>query len=105
MVIFKRVFLDRLFPREKREAKAEEFINLRLGGMSVLDYSLKFTKLFKYAFSLVSSPMDEMSHFLIGMSDDLVEECRSSMLHDNKNISPLMVHAQQVEETRLRKKE
>ena len=27
--IFKKAFLDRLFPREKREAKVVEFINLR----------------------------------------------------------------------------
>ena len=42
--IFRRAFLDRLYPREKREAKVEEFRNLRQGGMSVLDYSFKTTK-------------------------------------------------------------
>ena len=54
----------------------EEFINLHQAGMSVLDYSLKFTKLSKYAPSLVSNPRDEMSHFLTGVFNDLVEECR-----------------------------
>ena len=62
--ILKRVFLDRFFPRELREAKVEEFINLHQAGMSVLDYSLKFTKLSKYAPSLVSNPRDDMCHFL-----------------------------------------
>ena len=47
---------------------------------------LKFIKLSKYALSLVSNPMDEMSHFLTGVSNDLEEECRSSILHDNMNI-------------------
>ena len=42
--------------------------------MSVLDYSLKFTKFSKYAPSLVSNPRDEMSHFLTGVFDDLVKE-------------------------------
>ena len=42
--IFRRAFLERLFPTEKREAKVEEFRNLRQGGMSVLEYSLKTTK-------------------------------------------------------------
>ena len=45
-----------------------------------------------------------MSHFVIGWSKNLVEECRSSMLHDDMNISLPMVHAQEVEETRLRRK-
>ena len=73
--ILKRVFLDRFFPRELREAKVEEFINHRQGGMCVLEYSLKFTKLSKYAPSLVSNPRDEMSHFLRRVSEDLMEDC------------------------------
>ena len=70
-----------------------EFINIRQGGMSVHEYSLKLTKLSKYAPSLVLDPRDEMSHFVMGVSDDLQEECHSPMLHDNMKISRLMVHA------------
>ena len=33
--VLKTTFLESFFPREKREAKFEEFINLRQGGMSV----------------------------------------------------------------------
>ena len=58
-----------------RDAKVVEFINLHEGGMSVHQYSLKITKLSKYATSLVSDPRDEMSHFVIGVSDYLQEEC------------------------------
>ena len=57
-----------------REAKAVEFINLRQGGMSVHEYPLKFTNLSKYAPSLVSDPRDEMSHFVMGVLDDLQED-------------------------------
>ena len=71
--IFKKSFLDRFLPREKRETKVEEFINLYQGGMSVLDYSLKFTKLSKYAPSLVSDPKDKIRSFVKGLSDDLKE--------------------------------
>ena len=52
--IFKKAFLDRFFPREMSKDKVVEFINLLQGGMSVHKYSLKFTKLSKYAPSLVS---------------------------------------------------
>ena len=44
-----------------------------------------------YVPSLVSNPRDEMSHFLTGVPDDLVEECRSAMIHENINISHVMV--------------
>ena len=75
--VFRRAFLNHFFHREKREAKVEEFINLRQGGMSVQEYSFKFTKLSKDSPSLVCNPRDEMSRFVMEVSDDLVEECRS----------------------------
>ena len=45
----------------------EEFINIHQGGMSVLDYPLKFTKLSKYSPSFVSDPKDQISHFVTGV--------------------------------------
>ncbi|XP_049389639.1 uncharacterized protein LOC125854160 [Solanum stenotomum] len=66
---FKKEFLGRFFPREKREVKREEFINLKQGSMSVQEYFLKFTQLYKYALSLVSNPRDEMSRFVTGESN------------------------------------
>ena len=83
-----------------REAKVADFINLHQGGMSVHEYSLKFTKLSKYTPSLISDPKDETSLFVMWVSDDLQEECHSPMLHDNMKISRLMVHAKHVEEKR-----
>ncbi|XP_049345422.1 uncharacterized protein LOC125809933 [Solanum verrucosum] len=41
--VFKEAFLDRFFSLELREQKLVEFMNLRQGGMSVKEYSLKFT--------------------------------------------------------------
>ncbi|XP_069145667.1 uncharacterized protein [Solanum lycopersicum] len=56
--IFKVDFLDQLFPREMREEKLMEFINLCQGWKSVHELSLEFIKLSKYAPSLVSDPRD-----------------------------------------------
>ena len=78
------------FPWEKKEAKVEEFINLCQGNLSVLHYSLKFTKLSKYVPFLVSDPRDEMNNFVTGVSDNLKHECHSTMIHDNINISSRM---------------
>lgn len=48
--------------------------------------------------------MNEMSHFVMGVSDDLVAEFHATMLHDSMDISHLLMHAQQVEEINLKKK-
>ena len=60
-------------------------------------------KLSRYATSLVSNSRDEMSRFLTGINGDLEEECRYTMLHDNMDLSRLMVHVQQVEENRKKR--
>lgn len=69
-LILKRAFVNRFFARDFREAKVEQFSNLCQGGISVLGYSLIFTKISKYAPSLVSKPMDDMSHFIMGVFNE-----------------------------------
>lgn len=72
----------------------EEFIYLRQGGISVQENPLKFTKFSKYALSLVPNPTDEMSHCMMGVSEDLVEKWHLTILHENIDISRLIVHVQ-----------
>ena len=43
--ILKVIFLDNFFPREMREEKVSEFINLRQRGKSVHEYSFEFSNL------------------------------------------------------------
>ena len=45
-----------------------------------------------------------MSLFVMGVSNDLKEECHSTMLHDNMTIYCIMFYAQKVEESRAKKK-
>ena len=72
--------------------------------MSVNEYSFKFIKLSKYASSLDSNSRYEMSHFVTGVSEYLGEECHAAMIHGNMDLSRLMFHAQQVEDSHLRKR-
>ena len=97
---FKENFIERYFPREMREVKVEEFINLKQGNMSVEDYSLKFTMLSRYAPSMVSNPRNEMSRFVTNVSDLVNEECRMTMIHSDMNFSRLMMFAQSIEESK-----
>ena len=101
---FKKAFLDRFFPREMRKSKVVEFINLLQGGMCAHKYTLKFTKLSKCAPVLVSDLRDEMSLFVMGVLDNLQEECHSAMIHKNMNISHLVVITKHVEEARSKNK-
>ncbi|XP_069150012.1 uncharacterized protein [Solanum lycopersicum] len=100
--VFWKEFLDSFFPRDKNREKGGQLINLHQGGMSFQEYFLKFIKLSMYSSSLVTNLRDEMSHFVMGVSDDHVEECRVAMLHNDMDLYRLMVHDQQVEESRLK---
>ena len=55
---FKEVFLRKYFPRERTKVKVEEFINLKKDNISVEEYSFKFSRLSRFAPSLVSNPRD-----------------------------------------------
>ena len=90
--LVKIAFLERFFSREMRKAKVEEFINHKQGAMTAREFNLKFVKMSRYATSLVSNNRDEMSKFLTRINRDLEEECRFAMLHDNMDLSWLMVY-------------
>ena len=44
-----------------------------------------------------------MGRFLKGINGDMEEECRYAMLHDNMDLSRLMVLVQQVQDSRKRR--
>ena len=103
--ILSKAFFDKFFPRNMREVKVVESINLHQGGMSVHDYSLKFIQLSKYVPSLVSNPTGEMSLFVTSVFNDIQKEFNLVMLHDNINISHLMVHHRMEERARSKRKD
>lgn len=71
--------------------------------MSGKEYSLQFTQLSKYALTLVANSRARMDKFVMGVSSFIEEECRTTMLHHDMNISRLKVHTQQIDETTLMK--
>ena len=79
--LFQDAFLDKFFPLEMREAKIEEFMNLRQGSMTVKEYCLRFNQLSKYAPSMMADSRTIMSKFVTGVLIYIVKEGRSSMLN------------------------
>src|SRR5688572_13671249 len=94
---FKTAFLDHFFPHELRKAKMREFMNLRQGNMSAREYSLKFTKLSKYASTIIANLRAKMIQYMFGLNDTLVNACRSAMLNTEMDIARLMTHMEEVE--------
>ena len=45
---FKRVFLEKYFPKDVRNKKEMEFLELKQGNMTVAEYATKFKELVKY---------------------------------------------------------
>ncbi|WMV41565.1 hypothetical protein MTR67_034950 [Solanum verrucosum] len=101
---FKSTFIDRFFRLEMREAKVLEFANLRQGHMSVREYALKFTQLSKDAPSIVANRRAKICKFMSGVSDMVVKEYCTAMLVHDMDISSLLVHAQQIQEEKLKER-
>ena len=82
------------FPREKREVKVKEFINLRQWKISVEEYYLKITNLSMFATSMVSNTRDDMSRFVTSVFDNVKEEFCMAMFNYYMNFFWHMVYAQ-----------
>ena len=52
---------------------------------------MKFTMSCSYSPSLISNPRDEMSRFVTGVANLVKEECSTTMIHCDMNLSRLMV--------------
>ncbi|KAK4718245.1 hypothetical protein R3W88_016583 [Solanum pinnatisectum] len=99
--VFESAFMRRFFPRELREAKVREFLTLKYESMSVHEYSLKFTQLFRYAPKMVADMRTRMGLFVAGLCSLSSKEGKTVMLIGDMDIARLMIHVQQVEEDKL----
>ena len=91
-----------VFLIEFREAKAQEFMSLRQGNMTVQEYGLKFNQLSRNTPRMIVDSRAQMNEFFHEVLDLMKSECISAMLLGDMNISRLMTHAQQVEGDKLR---
>lgn len=91
--------LDKFFTLELREAKVQEFINLKQCDITVKDYCLKFIHLSKY----VAESRARMSKFVLGVPYTMVKECRTAMLIKKMGISRLMTMLNRMRKKRSRR--
>ncbi|XP_070049534.1 uncharacterized protein [Nicotiana tomentosiformis] len=95
---FSEAFLAHYFPREVREARLDHFLSLKQGDMSVRDYSHKFNSLARYAPDIVRTMRARVHHYVDGLEDHLIRDCRVASLSDDVDISRIQAFAQTTED-------
>lgn len=58
-----------------REAKVEEFMNLKQEGVIVMEYNLKFNQLSRYTLATVLDVRAKMRKFILGLHRHVKKKC------------------------------
>ncbi|XP_070032785.1 uncharacterized protein [Nicotiana tomentosiformis] len=95
---FSEAFLVHYLLREVREARLDQFLSLKQGDMSVRDYSHKFNSLARYAPDIVRTMRARVHHYVDGLGDHLIRDCRAASLSDDVDISRIQAFAQTTED-------
>ena len=64
---FQELFMGKYFPETARHAKAQEFLELKQGVMTVMDYVDRFTELARFADDYVATDMTKVRRFENGL--------------------------------------
>lgn len=96
--VFSSAFFDSFFLQELREAKVDEFVNLRQGRILVKEYTFIFHQLSSYATVLMFSMRDRMCKFASRLCCKSIIESNVALLNKDMDISRLVVNMRRVEE-------
>ena len=64
---FQELFMGKYFPETARHAKAQEFLELKQGAMTVMDYVARFMELARFADDYVATDMAKVRRFENGL--------------------------------------
>ena len=64
---FQELFMSKYFPEIARHAKAQEFLELKQGATTVMDYVARFTELARFANDYVATDLDKVRRFENGL--------------------------------------
>ena len=74
--------MDKFFPASARHAKAREFLELKQGNMTVLEYLAKFTKLSRFEGDYVAIDMAKVQKFKDGLKLSIQGKIVGFLLQD-----------------------
>ena len=64
---FQELFMGKYFPETARHAKAQEFLELKQGAMTMIDYVAKFTEIARFADDYVATDLAKVRRFENGL--------------------------------------
>ena len=64
---FQELFMGKYFPDKARHAKAQKFLELKQGTMTVMDYVARFTELARFADDYMATDMAKVRRFENGL--------------------------------------
>ena len=64
---FQELFMGKYFPETTKHAKAQEFLELRQGAMTVMDYVARFTELARFVDDYVTTDFSKVRRFENGL--------------------------------------
>ena len=64
---FYKLFMGKYFPTTVRHAKAQEFLELKQGAMTVIEYIARFTELARFAENYVATDLAKVRRFENGL--------------------------------------
>ena len=74
--------MSKYFPATARHAKAREFLELKQGTMTVMEYVAKFTELTHFADDYVATNMAKVRRFEDGLKLSIWGKIVGFLLHD-----------------------
>ncbi|XP_059291074.1 uncharacterized protein LOC132044598 [Lycium ferocissimum] len=95
---FVEAFLSHFLPPEMRRTRVDRFLHLRQSGRSVLEYSLEFDSLARYAPTIVADMADRVHRYVMGLDRYLIDGCMAVALQPGMDIARVQAYAQGVED-------
>ena len=81
-VAFQQLFMNKYFPETTRHAKAQNFLDLKQGAITVMDYVSRFTELARFADDYVATYMAKIRRFENGLKLSIWGKIVSLRLQD-----------------------
>ena len=93
--------MNKYFPATTRHAKAQEFLKLRQGTMTVIEYVAKFTELARFADNYVATDMAKVRRFENGLKLSIRDKIVGLHLQDmDSMVGTALTIKREIEEAR-----